>query len=92
MLATVRDFLTRLGPTLDRGAKFEARVAVYLLDIAGRQLVAPSRADADTTRLCADIRSGARDASWDATLEAELDAVVSRVKIVRPDHLESIEP
>ncbi|HWA89458.1 MAG TPA: hypothetical protein VG889_05445 [Rhizomicrobium sp.] len=87
MLATVRDFLARLGPTLDKGARFEAQVAVYLLDIARRELAAPP-AGADTTRLCADIRSGRCDVRWDETLDVELDAAIARVRIVRPDHLE----
>ncbi len=88
MLATVRDFLALLGPTLDKGAKFEAQVAVYLLDIARRELTAPPAPAADTAQLCADIRSGARDASWLDTLDAQLDAAIARVRIVRPDHLE----
>lgn len=87
LLATVRDFLARIGPTLDKGAKFEAQVAVYLLDIAGRELAA-APADTDAAALCADIRSGARDARWGDTLDAELEAAVARVLIVRPDHLE----
>lgn len=87
LLATVREFLARLGPTLDKGAKFEAQVAVYLLDIARRELAAPNT-EVDTAQLCADIRSGRCDARWDETLDAELAAAVARVRIVRPDHLE----
>jgi len=91
MLAEVRAFLARLGPDLDKGAKFEAQVAVYLLDIAQRELAAPSAAQADTAQLCGDIRAGRRDGQWDETLDAELDAAAARVRIVRPDHLKGAQ-
>ncbi len=37
--------------------------------------------------LCDRIRSGACDASWDATLALVLQQTVDKVRIVRPDHL-----
>ncbi len=88
LLATVRDFLARLGPTLDKGAKFEAQIAVYLLDIVGRELAAPPVPDPAAAQRCADIRAGRLDGRWDETLDAELAAAAARVRIVRPDHLE----
>ena len=38
LLATVREFLEALGPTLAPGPRYQARVAAYLLEIAGREL------------------------------------------------------
>jgi hypothetical protein len=92
MLATVREFLKRLGPSLDKGMKFEAQVAAYLLDIAVRELAAHPTVRIDISQLCADIRSGSLDKQWDEILDTELDAVVARVRIVRPKHLEGAKP
>ena len=91
ILATVRDFLEGLAPTLEKGAKFEAQVAIYLLDIARRQVAAPAKAEADATKLCRDIRSGTLDGQWDEVLDAELAAVTGRVRIVRPEYLDGVK-
>jgi hypothetical protein len=89
MLSTVRDFLAQLVPELDKGSKFEAQVAIYLLDIAQRELAAPPAPKAGAMRLCADIRAGACDASWETTLDTEFEAVIARVRIARPDYMEA---
>jgi hypothetical protein len=88
ILVTVRDFLARLCAILEKGPKYEAHVAVYLLDIVRRELASPAQIYTDDTRLCEDIRSGKRDALWDETLEAQLVAAIARVRIARPDYLD----
>lgn len=93
ILSTVRDFLLRLGRTLEKGPRFEAQVAVYLLDIARRELEAAAKAndrpaDNEATKLCQEIRFGAHDACWDQTLQKELNAAIARVLVVRPDYIE----
>jgi hypothetical protein len=88
ILVTVRDFLSHLGPTLEKGLKYEAQVAVYLLDVVRRELGTPAQTDSNVARLCEDIRSGKCDALWDETLKAQLTAAIARVRIVRPDYLD----
>jgi hypothetical protein len=95
ILSTVRDFLQRCLPTLAESARFEAQIAIFLLDVARRQVEASSDAEgragpsetAALRRRCREIRSGARDSRWEETLGEELDAAGARVRIARPDHL-----
>ena len=92
ILLTVRDFLKDLAPTLQPGAKFEAQVAIYLLDIARREIalvnaVEDASAGEAVKQLCDRIRSGAHDADWDKTVTAVLDDTIARVCIVRPAYL-----
>ena len=86
IILTVRDFLARIGPLLAKGAKFEAQVATYLLDIVHRELPAPVQGS-DELELCRKIRAGACDSEWNALLRSQLAEAVARVRIVRPGYL-----
>jgi hypothetical protein len=89
LLATVREFLQRIGPDLPASSKYDGQVAVYLLDIARREIadfVRPAAEDAAAT-LCAEIRAGRRDDDWDSTLQSILEDTIARARIVRPGHL-----
>lgn len=87
IISTVRDFLARTGPSLEKSAKFEAQVATYLLDIVQRELKSPLVVRGNERELCRKIRSGACDEEWDALVCSQLDAVIARVQIVRPGYL-----
>jgi len=87
IVSTVRDFLARIGPSLKKGAKFEAQVATYLLDIVQRELANPVEALSDERELCRKIRAGSCDGQWDELVRSQLDAVIARVRIVRPSYL-----
>jgi hypothetical protein len=89
IVSTVRDFLARIGPSLEKGAKFEAQVATYLLDMVQRELKSPRETRGDERELCTKIRSGSCDAQWDALVRAQLDAAIARVRIVRPGYLDN---
>jgi len=93
LLRTVQEFLQRIAATSDAKSRFEAQVATYLLDMVMRELRGHESTGADVVdaqdvaRLCAEIRSGSRDALWNETVEEVLTSTVLRVRIVRPDHL-----
>jgi hypothetical protein len=88
LLLTVRDFLAALTPTLPPVSIYDAQVAVYLLDIARREIELPSPVgEDDVFSLCADIRAGRKDDDWDATLVALLASSVDRVRRTRPGYL-----
>ncbi len=93
LVKSVQEFLQQLTPGLEAKARYDAQVAVYLLEMVRRELtsqptVERSAASARAIRtLCADIRTGARDADWSQVLDEVLLDTVRRVEIVRPDYL-----
>ncbi|MDX2274566.1 MAG: hypothetical protein NW206_03875 [Hyphomonadaceae bacterium] len=84
---TVARFLKSLEPKLDEGDRYQALVCGHLLGILSRELEAVALPDEDEAALAAAIRSGARDANWDATFEAVLARTIERVRVAKPDHL-----
>jgi len=93
ILRTVKEFVQQLSAGLEPKAKYDAQVAIYLLDIVTRELADRGREmqigmdRAAIEKLCEDIRAGRHDADWDRTLDGVLSDTIRRVKIVRPDHL-----
>ncbi|OCC23552.1 aminoglycoside phosphotransferase [Croceicoccus estronivorus] len=87
LLATVADFLGRIGPKLDSGDRYEALVCNHLLGMVRRELEMGPLDDVDEQALARAIRSGQCDDDWDATFATVLARTIERVRRVKPDHL-----
>ena len=87
LLATVADFLARIGPNLASGDKYEALVCSHIIAMVRRELEDGPLEDIDEAALAAAIRAGDHDADWDATFSAILARTITRVARVKPDHL-----
>ena len=90
LLATAREFLQRIGSDLPASSKYDGQVAVYLLDIARREIASfacPAAVEDGAIALCAEIRAGTRDEDWEFTLQNVLEDTIARARIVRPGHL-----
>ena len=87
LLATVSDFLDRIGPDLPSGDRYQALVCQHLLGMVRREIEQGPLPDEDEPALARAIRRGACDAEWDAVFARVLARTVARVERVKPDHL-----
>lgn len=87
LLATVSDFLDRIGPGLSSGDRYQALVCQHLLGMVRHEIEQGPLPDEDEPALARAIRQGACDAEWDAVFAKVLARTMDRVRRVKPDHL-----
>jgi hypothetical protein len=87
LVHTVADFLTEIGAKLDSGDRYTALVCTHILAMVEREFLGPSLEPLDEAGLAAAVRAGAHDETWNATLDTILQRTITRVALVKPDHL-----
>lgn len=87
LVHTVADFLAEIGPKLESGDRYTALVCTHILAMVEREIVGDPLEPLDEVALAAAIRAGHHDADWHTTFDAILKRTISRVALVKPDHL-----